>query len=68
MSLPAVSKHLRYLEKAGLVQRTVKGRVHSFEIVQEPLKMAQAWMEYYLQCWNKQLDEIEAIKGREPIF
>lgn len=68
MSLPAVSKHLRYLEKAGLVKRTVQGRVHSFEIVQEPLKMAEAWMVYYLQCWNKQLDVIESTKKESSIF
>lgn len=59
MSLPAVSKHLRYLEKAGLVRRTVKGRVHSFEIEQHPLRMAEAWLVYYLQQWNKQLDDLE---------
>ena len=40
MSLPAVSKHLKVLEKAGLVKREVIGRVHTFNLVAEPMKNA----------------------------
>lgn len=59
MSLPAISKHLKYLERADLIQRTIEGRTHRFEIVQDPLRHAEAWLVYYLQYWNRQLDQLE---------
>jgi DNA-binding transcriptional ArsR family regulator len=58
MSLPAVSKHLRVLEHAGLVARQKDGRVHHCRLRAEPMKDAAAWIEHYRQFWETQLDSL----------
>jgi DNA-binding transcriptional ArsR family regulator len=55
MSLPAISKHLRVLEQAGLVERTKDGRVHHLRLVARPLHEAAAWIAHYQQFWEQQL-------------
>ena len=59
MSLAAVSKHLIVLEKAGLVKRRRKGRVHSLALEAKPMREAQAWIERYRQFWEGNLDQFE---------
>ena len=59
MSLPAVSKHLRVLEQARLLRREKNGRVHRCRLLPAPLKSAQAWIAFYRQFWNQQLDTLE---------
>ena len=59
MSLAAVSKHLIVLEKAGLVRRRRKGRVHSLAIEAKPMREAQAWMNKYRKFWEGNLDQFE---------
>jgi DNA-binding transcriptional ArsR family regulator len=58
MSLPAVSKHLRVLERAGLVARQKDGRVHRCRLRAEPMKDAAVWIEHYRQFWKSQLDSL----------
>jgi DNA-binding transcriptional ArsR family regulator len=58
MSLPAVSKHLRVLEHAGLVSRQKDGRVHRCRLRTEPMKDAAAWIDYYRKFWEAQLDSL----------
>jgi DNA-binding transcriptional ArsR family regulator len=58
MSLPAVSKHLRVLEDAGLVTRHKDGRVHRCRLVAEPMKDAAEWIERYRQFWEQQFDAL----------
>lgn len=60
MSLPAVSKHLKVLEKAKLVRRHVQGRVHRFSASPERLAAASTWMEDYLKFWQQRLDALDA--------
>jgi DNA-binding transcriptional ArsR family regulator len=55
MSLPAISKHLRVLEQAGLVERTKDGRVHRLRLVAHPLHEAAAWIAHYRRFWEQQL-------------
>jgi DNA-binding transcriptional ArsR family regulator len=55
MSLPAISKHLRVLEQAGLVERTKDGRVHRLRLMAQPLHEAAAWIAHYQQFWDQQL-------------
>jgi DNA-binding transcriptional ArsR family regulator len=55
MSLPAISKHLRVLEQAGLVERTKDGRIHHLRLVARPLHEAAAWIAHYRQFWEQQL-------------
>lgn len=59
MSLPAVSKHLRVLEEAGLITRTRQGRVHSLALHAAPMQQAQAWIESYRVHWEASLDRLE---------
>jgi DNA-binding transcriptional ArsR family regulator len=58
ISLPAVSKHLRVLEGAGLVARHKDGRVHRCRLVAEPMKGAAEWIEHYRKFWEQQFDAL----------
>ena len=58
MSLPAVSKHLRVLENAGLLRRRRYGRVHEMQLDAKPLKQAAEWVEEYLKFWEGSLDRL----------
>src|SRR5690349_23235555 len=61
MSLPAASKHLRVLERAGLVQRAVLGRRHVCRLDPRPLAGADAWLRFYERYWSEQLDALEQL-------
>jgi DNA-binding transcriptional ArsR family regulator len=54
MSLPAVSKHLRVLENAGLIRRRRKGRVHRLKLEAAPMKQASQWIEEYRHFWDRE--------------
>jgi len=58
MSLPAISKHLRVLEKAGLLRRRRYGRVHEIQLQAKPLKQAAQWVEEYRKFWEGSLDRL----------
>lgn len=60
MSLPAVSKHLRVLEDAGLLRRRRYGRVHEMQLNAAPLKKAAQWVEEYRKFWEGSLDRLAA--------
>jgi DNA-binding transcriptional ArsR family regulator len=60
MSLPAISKHLRVLEKAGLLRRRRHGRVHEMKLVAQPLREAAQWVEEYRKFWEGSLDRLAA--------
>ena len=60
MSLPAVSKHLRVLEKAGLLRRRRYGRVHEMQLEARPLKQAAQWVEEDRKFWEGSLDRLAA--------
>jgi DNA-binding transcriptional ArsR family regulator len=55
MSLPAISRHIRVLERAGLVARRVDGRVHHCSLNPQGLEAAEAWLEQYRRFWHGQL-------------
>lgn len=59
MSLPAVSKHLRVLENAGLVRRKRDGRVHRLKLEAKPMQQAQAWIEEYRRFWEESFDRLD---------
>jgi DNA-binding transcriptional ArsR family regulator len=59
MSLPAVSKHLRVLENAGLVRRRRRGRVHSLKLQAAPMKQASQWIEEYRRFWEERFDRLD---------
>lgn len=59
MSLPAISKHLRVLENAGLIRRRREGRVHRVKLEAEPMRQAQQWIEEYRRFWEESFDRLE---------
>lgn len=58
MSLAAVSKHLKVLERAGLLARRQEGRVHHLQLDAAPLAEAAKWISFYQKFWGKQLDSL----------
>jgi DNA-binding transcriptional ArsR family regulator len=58
MSLPAVSKHLRVLENAGLLRRRRYGRVHQLKLEARPMQQAIRWIEEYRKFWDGSLDRL----------
>ena len=65
MSLAAASKHIKVLEHAGLVQRTVQGRTHVCRLDPRPMHNGIEWMRYYERFWNDRLDTLEALLTAE---
>jgi DNA-binding transcriptional ArsR family regulator len=67
VSLNAISKHIKVLEKAGLIKRNIEGRVHLCEANPEELKTAEKWIETYTDFWNDKLNNLETyvLKKKE---
>jgi len=61
MSLAAASKHIKVLEKAGLVRRDVRGRTHMCSLDPVPLMRADQWIAIYRRFWTDRLDLLEKI-------
>lgn len=59
MSLPAVTKHLKVLEKAGLVTKSKEAQFRPCKINAEALKDASDWMEQYRQMWEESFDRLD---------
>jgi len=60
MSLPAVSKHIRVLERARLVVRTVDGRTHTCALAAERLREVTTWLDTYRAFWDEVLASLAA--------
>ncbi|MDA0734872.1 MAG: metalloregulator ArsR/SmtB family transcription factor [Chloroflexi bacterium] len=58
VSLPAISKQLRVLERAGLLTQEKQGRVRRCHLEAEPLREAVEWLERYRRYWEQQLDSL----------
>lgn len=65
MSLAAASKHVKVLERAGLVRRTVSGRTHTCRLDPVPLRTADEWLRFYERFWTDRLDALEAALKAE---
>jgi DNA-binding transcriptional ArsR family regulator len=59
MSMPAVSKHLRVLERAGLIARGREAQWRPCRLQPAPLKDAAAWIERYREMWEQRLDRLD---------
>jgi DNA-binding transcriptional ArsR family regulator len=67
ISLNSISKHIRMLERAGLLRRSISGRDHILSLNAAPLAQAQAWIEHYRRFWKGRLaalDDYVTNKGR----
>lgn len=59
MSLAAVSKHVKVLEQAGLLQRSVQGRTHYCRLKTDTMAAAMKWLRFYEQFWTTRFDALE---------
>ncbi|MFG1658636.1 ArsR/SmtB family transcription factor [Micromonospora chersina] len=60
ISLPAISRHLKVLEHAGLITRSRSAQWRSSSLNPEPLREATAWMETYRRFWDANFDRLDA--------
>ena len=60
MSMPAVSKHLKVLERAGLIERSRDAQWRPCRLKPRRLKAASEWLDGYRQFWEQSLDRLEA--------
>jgi DNA-binding transcriptional ArsR family regulator len=58
ISLAAASKHIKTLERAGLVRRTVRGRIHYCRIDPRPLARADDWLRGYERLWETRIERL----------
>lgn len=65
MSLAAVSKHLKVLERARLIQREKRGSFSHVRLNPEALMNAERWMTYYQQFWETRLDSLKMILEKD---
>ncbi len=59
MTLPAISKHLKVLERAGLIERGREAQWRPCRLQAAPLQQASSWIEQYRQFWEQRLDRLE---------
>ena len=65
MSLPAVLKHVRVLEQAGLVSQSKNGRTRFCQLAAEPLKQAEDWISRYRVFWEGTFDSLERFLAEQ---
>jgi DNA-binding transcriptional ArsR family regulator len=61
MSLAAAAKHVRVLERAGLLHRTVAGRTHRCRLEPARLRSADDWLKFYQRHWNERFDVLDTL-------
>jgi len=66
MSLPAVMKHLRVLQKAGLVTQRKSGRTRQCRLSARPLQRAEAWISQYHAFWGTQFEALDRYLAQQP--
>jgi DNA-binding transcriptional ArsR family regulator len=67
MSLPAISKHLRVLERAGLLERRRQGRRRRCRLVARPMREAAAWINRYRRFWEQQRARRDDVDSSPPV-
>ena len=65
ISLAAASKHIKVLEKAGLIRREVRGRAHLCRLEPGPLATAREWLSFYERFWTGRLDVLDRLLREE---
>jgi DNA-binding transcriptional ArsR family regulator len=66
VSAPAITRHMRILEDAGLLSRRKQGREHHCRLEQKRMKEAAAWMEAQRKFWNERFDALELYLKENP--
>jgi DNA-binding transcriptional ArsR family regulator len=65
LSKPAISKHLRVLEAAGLIRRVIEGREHRLRLEGRSMTEAERWIERHRELWERKFDAVERYLGGE---
>ena len=65
ISLPAVSKHIKVLEKAGLVRRKKDGKQHKISYNNEAVRTAWSWIDQYGEFWEKGFDSLAELLDKK---
>jgi DNA-binding transcriptional ArsR family regulator len=66
VSKPAISRHLRVLEEAGVVARSREGRTHRLRLRGDALQPVSAWMERQRTLWERKFDVVEDYLREQP--
>ncbi len=66
MSLPGISKHVRVLEHAGLIRRSIDGRVHWCTLDAAVMRSADEWIAHYRAFWDHTLDALADYVSEDP--
>jgi DNA-binding transcriptional ArsR family regulator len=67
VSLPAISKHLRVLENAGLIKRERDGRTHRLRLEAKPMRDAANWIDAYRGFWDERFDSlVDYLEKEQP--
>jgi DNA-binding transcriptional ArsR family regulator len=66
VSAPAITKHMKILEEAGLLSRKKQGRVHRCRLEERRMKQAQEWLAAHRKFWNDKLDALERYLKENP--
>ena len=65
ISKPAISKHMKILENAGLIQRTISGRQHRCTLTTAGLKTAEEWLNFHRKFWESRFDALTDLLQQE---
>ncbi len=68
MSPPAISKHMKILEKAGLIERRISGRKHHCTLSTTTLKTAEDWINFHREFWESRLDALDDLLRNQNNF
>ena len=63
---PTISKHLKVLERAGIVERRVEGRVHQFRLRRRALEQAGTWISRHQAFWEGAADQLDRLLAEGP--
>lgn len=66
VSAPAITKHMKVLEDAGLLTRKKQGRVHRCRLEERQMRQAQEWLAEQRKYWNAKLDSLERYLKENP--
>lgn len=65
MTLAAISKHIKVLEGAGLLVRSIEGRNHTCQLNTAPMHGGMEWLRHYENFWNQRLDALVTVLNTE---
>lgn len=65
ISKPAISKHMKILENAGLIERTITGRQHQCTLTTAGLKTAEDWLNFHRRFWESRFDALSNLLQEE---